>query len=434
MVRGYNYVVDMRAFIDRSVEGVYRLFAFSVPFAVIAIPLGSYYFSLATFFLLVLDILFLLRGRFISTPLASVTLFLAWCLLAAVPRLSVGTYLPSLLALSTMLIPLVVSIPDVIRPQKIIQALIYGLIGSFLLAAYDVLVNVGLPPLTEIFSGVGLWGTEAIQESVYFGIYRAKSAQTEPSHYAHYLAFTYAILDQADRKGMRVPRARLLKTAITFFIFATVSLSGLIMFVGYLGMVGVIEWRQRILKKLFSPNFWALLPFLAFAGLLIAEFYGEGIAKYVSWTFGRLDDAITAVQLGLVQGSEASRARSATIFFEYWASQDWWGALVGEGYGNQEEWLVDNFGHLGGNISFARGSVHNNFAYVGITTGVMGFLLYVFNILVFVKKRYYVPVSIFGIWVLGHFAMGYLTFYRFWWPLILGIVIFKIRRKEEHGG
>jgi hypothetical protein len=127
-----------------------------------------------------------------------------------------------------------------------------------------------------------------------------------------------------------------------------------------------------------------------------------------------------------VKGSEASRARSATIFFEYWASQNWWGALIGEGYGNQSRWLIENFGHME-RTSFARGSVHNNFAYIGITTGVVGLFLYIYNIFVFVKSRYRVPLSVFGVWVLGHFAMGYLTFYRFWWPLILGAAIFQGR-------
>jgi hypothetical protein len=407
---------------DRAIERLYRVFAFSVPFATIAVPLGAYLFSVATFLLLCLDLLLVLRGRFQAAPLVSVTVFLAWCLLAAVPRLQVGTYLFSLLALTAMLIPLVVSIPDAVRPQKIIYALIYGLIGSFALAAWDIGVNVGLPPLHNVLSGIGIWGS--VDGSVYFGVYRAQSAQTEPAHYAHYLAFTYAILDQADRRELRVPYPRLLKAATTFFLFATLSLSGLIMFVGYLGMVVVIEWRRRILGKLFSLNFWGLLPFLVFAGVLIAEFYGEGIAEYISWIYGRLDDAVTAIQLGLVKGSEASRARSATIFLKYWASQDWWGALIGEGFGNQAKWLVENFGHLKG-TSFARGSVHNNFAYIGITTGVVGFLLYIVNIFVFIKERVSVPISIFGVWVLGHFAMGYLTFYRFWWPLILGIAIFE---------
>ncbi|WP_263834165.1 hypothetical protein [Salinibacter sp.] len=414
--------------IDDLISWVYKAFAFFIPFAVIATRIGDYFLSAATVFLLLLDALLLLRGRFRAAPLTSVFVFLAWCLLAAVPRLEVGTYLFSLLALTAMLIPLTVSVPDSLRPKKIIQAFVYGLIGSFVLAAYDLGVNIGFPPLYDIFSGIGIWG--GVDGSVYFGVHRVQAAQTEPAHYAHYLAFAYAILDQADRKGLRVTYPRLLKAATTFFIFATLSLSGLIMFVGYLGMVVVVEWRERLLGKLFSLNFWALLPFLVLAGVSIAGVYGKGIAEYAYWIYGRMEDAITAIQLGLVKGSEASRARSATIFLEYWASQNWWGALIGEGYGNQSGWLIENFGHMEG-TSFARGSVHNNFAYIGITTGIVGFFLYISNIFILYIKWSKIPISIFGVWLIGHFAMGYLTFYRFWWPLILSVAIFGVEDRAD---
>lgn len=417
---------------DRAIERLYRVFAFSVPFAIIAVPLGAYLFSVATFLLLCLDLLLVLRGRFLAGPLVSVAVFLAWCLLTAVGRLEVRTYLFSFLALASMLIPVTASITDAVRSQKVLQALVYGLIGSFILGAYQVGVNAGLPPLVEFFNAIGLGaagGTGGLDASVYFGFHRVQSAHTEPAHYAHYLVFSYALIDQADQRGIRVLHPRLIRGTIVFFIFATVSLSGLIMFFGYLGLVGLIEWRQRILGKLFSINFWGLVPLLVMVGLLISEYYGQGIWEYILWTYSRIEDAITAIQLGLVKGSEASRARSATIFIEYWDSQDWWTALVGEGYGNQSEWLIQNYGHLKG-TSFARGSVHNNFAYIGITTGVIGIILYLCFIVSLIRKRSGIPLAVFGVWIIGHFAMGYLTFYRFWWPLILGAAIFD-RRKTK---
>jgi hypothetical protein len=88
--------------------------------------------------------------------------------------------------------------------------------------------------------------------------------------------------------------------------------------------------------------------------------------------------------------------------------------------------LVENYGHLKG-TSFARGSVHNNFSYVGITTGIVGFSLYLFLIISLIKSKDKIPLAVFGVWIIGHFAMGYLTFYRFWWPLILGAAIFEKR-------
>jgi len=332
-----------------------------------------------------------------------------------------------------MLLPIAASVRHCIDSQKILQSLIYGLLASFLIAAWDIGVNVGLPPITDTVP-LGLWGTEKIQESVYFGVYRVKAAQTEPSHYAHYLAFMYAIVDQADRRGLHVPRATLLKVSIVFFLLMTISLSGLIMFMGYLGAVFVLEWRERILRKIVSPYFWLGIPVGVVAVASVLQQPGQNILEYPLWLWERMDKAIDAIQLGLVVGSEASRAGSITVVFEYWAQQDWFRTLVGEGYANHEYWLLQEYGHLSSlNVSFARGDIHNNFAMVGISTGAVGFAIYLTMILtIFLKSRSTIPVAIFYVWIIGHFAMGYFAFYRFWWPLILGLLIFEFEKKKSN--
>jgi hypothetical protein len=418
----------MRYILKKLIEKKYILFSFLIPFPVLGFTIGEYVFSAALFALIFIDILLILNGEFNAYSLAALFVFLFWCIIISVSRLEVDTYLFSFLALGTMFVPLVAIVPYSVRPKKIIRSLEYGLIVSFVLAAYEMGVNVGLTPLTEIFSGIGLWGTNEIQESVYFGVYRVKSGQTEPSHYAHYLVFSYAIVDQVDQKDIHVIKPYIIKCIIFTFLIATVSLSGLIMFVSYLGANVVLNWRKIIIKKLFTFKLWLGIPFLLLAGALVAGYYGQMITEYISWTFGRLNDAVAAVQYGLVQGSEASRARSAVIHLEYWASKNWWGAMIGEGYGNQSEWLISEFGHLKG-TSFAEGKMHNNFAYIGVTTGIVGFVLYLKTIYTLVLKNKKIPTEIVVVWIVAHFAMGFITSYRFWWPLLVGVTIFKNKNR-----
>lgn len=419
--------------LDRLLERSLQVFAFLIPFEVIGGTMGGgYILSVATIALLFADFLILIRGRFLWKPLAAVVVFLLWCFLTAVGRYPVPSYLPSLLALTAMLIPIVASTSRCIDPQKILKALVAGLLVSFLLAAWDVGVNLGLPPITETVP-IGLWGTDYIQESVYFGVYRVKSAQTEPSHYAHYLAFMYAVIDQADRRDLEVPRPVLLKVSIVFFLLMTISLSGLIMFIGYLGAVFFLEWRERILRKVMSPYLWLGLPIGVVSLVIVLQQTGQNVLEYPLWLWGRVDKAIAAIRLGLVVGSEASRAGSAAIVFEYWTQQDWLHTLTGEGYANHEHWLLQNYGYLSSlNASFARGDLHNNFAMVGIATGVIGFVMYIVMITSFAaRKRSMMPFSIFSVWIIGHFAMGYFAFYRFWWPIILGGLIFGLKKNKQ---
>jgi len=242
----------------------------------------------------------------------------------------------------------------------------------------------------------------------------------------------YAIVDQADRRSFDVSHPVFLKVSIVFFLLMTISLSGLIMFIGYLGAVFVLEWRERILRKIVLPYFWLGVPIGVVLIVFVLQQAGQNVLEYPIWLWERMDKAMTAIQLGLVAGSEASRAGSAVLVLEYWATQDWIHVLIGEGYANHEHWLIQKYGHLGSSmVSFARGDMHNNFALVGIATGAIGFILYLILIATFALGKHSVlPLSLVAVWVIGHFAMGYFAFYRFWWPIVLGVVIFS---SDWHG-
>lgn len=427
--------MDTRA-IDQVIGRVLRVFAFFIPFHLLGVVVGNYVFSISTFCLVFLNLLLLIRGHsFVKGTISWFYIFISWCLFVTYLRYPFSSYGMSFLALGAMLFPLCTRIPKSIERKSVLKALIYGAAASFVVASYEVGVNFGLPALTEVTS-LGLWGTSVPQESTYFGIYRVKAGESEPAHYAHYLTFVYATVDLADRYGYEIRRPRLLKSVLAIFLFATISLSGLILFVSYLSSVLVWEWRSRVLQKVTSEWFWVSIPLVFALALGVYQYMGEEISGYLSFMFGRIEDAWAAIQLGLISGSEASRARSATVVFEYWASQDWLHILAGEGYANYENWLKQTFGGMGGKLgsSFERGNVQNVFSAVGISTGVIGVISYLLFARSIFSRLSKIAVPLIVIWLVSHFAMGTLIGYRLWWPLLIGVTLFERYTVKDKGG
>lgn len=414
---------------DGLINKILISISFLLPFYLVGFRVGAYIFSATTFLFIALGAVFSARGVFRSSSLSVLYILVAWSFLVTFPRYSFSSYGMSLLALGAMTLPLCAPIPASVDRQSVLQALIYGAVASFVFAAYDLGVNFGLPPLTNVLN-VALWGTSVPQESSYFGVYRVKAAFSEPAHYAHYLTFVYALVDIASRRGYSVKNEALLKSFLLFFLFFTMSLSGLILFLSYQGSVLVWEWRERVLATISSVWFWLSLPLVFVLLVVVWQKAGDQIIGYVFFLFDRIDEAYTAIQLGLVSGSEASRARSATIVFEYWASQDILHLLVGEGYANYEEWLIQTFagrGEPGGpGSSFGRGNVQNVFSAVGISVGLIGLIVYcIFLWSMFGSKRYLFSCPFIICFLVYHCAVGILIGYRFWWPILIGMVLFR---------
>lgn len=409
---------------DRLYETILRSLAFFWPIYVIGFPIGAFHFTVSDGLLIAVGLIILSRGRFLASTLAIISVFMSWSLIVTLPRYEPSMYLLSWIGMGVMLLPFCGVIPDSIRSKKILDALYWGTVLSFGFAAYEIGVSlVGFPSLSEIFT-FGLW--PHVRTHDFLGMQRVKSTMIEPAHYARYLVFVYAILETAAYRGYTIQYEWLFKAVLLLALISTLSLSGIILLLFYIGIANLARWRQE-LRKLLFPQFWITALFSFF--LLTGSLYAAGVnpIDVVNLFVNRLGDVVEAVQLGIVVGSEGSRIQSTLVLFEYLSKQDSIYFFVGEGYSQASAWLTENYGHLPKSVSsFARGDLHNIFSLIGISMGAIGLILYCCIIANLVFRRgSEIPFPIVALWIVSHFSTGYILGYNFWLPLIIPIVVFR---------
>lgn len=409
---------------DRTFERCLQAVAFLWPLWVIGFPLGGYPFTGATFFLVVLGILILIRGLFWTQTLWVGVSFLFWALLSAFLRFPVDSYILSWLGLGAVLLPFFGTHPLTIRAHPILDALYWGCIVTFGFAAYELVLSfASLPPLKQTFS-FGLWVEGRTHE--FLGLTRVKATMAEPAHYARYLVFVYAILDTASRYGYRIRRESLFKLAWLGALLSTLSLSGLILGFVYFGTAFLVRWR-RGLQQLLRTRFWITLASVSL--IFIGSLYAAGIVPSDLYNLfsRRLEQVVDVIQLGIIVGSEGARVQSTLILFHYFAGQDFLHFLTGEGWAHVSGWLIEEYGHLPEDLtSFARGDLHNAYSVVGISTGFVGlglFLRFVWNVLS--SRLRPIPIPIAATWLVARLGSGYLIWATVWIPLLLSGLVFR---------
>lgn len=415
---------------ERTFEGSLGALAFLWPLWVVGFPLGGYSFTGATLVFIVLGVLVLARGRFWTRTLWIGTSFLLWTLLTTLPRFPVDSYILSWLGLGVVLLPLFGMYPYTIRARPILDALYWGCLVSFGFAFYELAVSfAGLPPLKKIFP-FGLWLEGRTHE--FLGITRVKGTMAEPAHYARYLMFAYAILDTATLYGYRIRNALFFKTVWGIALLSTLSLSGIILAFVYFGTTFLVRWRHG-LKKLFTARFWGVIAFLPL--VLAGSLYAAGVTPYEVYNLfaRRIEQVVEVIQVGIVVGSEGGRVQSTLILFRYLADQDLLHFFIGEGWAHFSEWLTERFGHLPEELtSFARGDLHNAYSVVGMSTGVVGLVLFLrllWNILS--SRLRPIPIPIATLWLVSRFGSGYLIWATVWIPLLLSGLIFRKLADEK---
>jgi hypothetical protein len=410
---------------ERAYEPLICAIAFSLPLYFLGIPSGGFDFTLLVVLVLVLDALILLNGKFVIGTTRALTIFVVWCFLTAVGRYSPSSYLVSLLGLIAVTFPLCGPVPQNVRPRRVLNGLIYGLLVTFVFAAYEVMINfVGVPPLESFFS-YGVWAN--IRTGEYLGFRRVKATFVEPARYAQYLSLVYAIIDAAGRRGVEIRYRRWLLGGILVALISTLSLSGVIIMAGYFGASFLLNARERLTAPLRSEQFWKMTLFVwTPLAVGIAVMYGDAVAEIAALFRERLDKVVEVIQFGILVGSEGSRVQSTLIMFDYVSGQDWVSVLIGEGYSNAEQWLQENFTFLlGTKASFARGDLHNIFSTVTISTGVVGLSAYVYVLYsVFRQRTRSVPLLFIAVVFVLHFATGYLLYTRLWMTILVAQIIF----------
>lgn len=406
---------------DGMVESLVYGVAFAIPLYIVGLHVGGFPLILPLVLLLVLDVVLLLRGRLQTGTTAVIAFFLVWCLLTAAGRHPPSSYVLSLILLAAILFPFCVSYPRV-DPSKLIRWLLYGTYTTFFFAIYEVGMNVlGLPALEDYIT-VGTF--EIARSGSYLGFQRVNGTYVEPAGYALYLVYVYALLDIAARQGVEIPNLRWKRAAILLVLLATLSFSGVVLLVGYLGASLVFDQRRRIARTLLARSFWkgvlAFLPVVAVVGYL----YGETIYSVGALFVSRFNTVVMVLETGTLTGSEGGRIQSTLITFDYWQEEGGWKVLMGEGYTHHNSWLVNNFWYLPEGSSFRRGDVHSIFSVVGIATGVVGYVTYI--LLVYsIVRAFRIPLTFAALWILAHLSTGFLIDVQFWLPVLVAGTLFS---------
>jgi hypothetical protein len=408
---------------QRLIETLLCALALTLPLYIVGVPLGGFDFSAATFILMALGGVMLVRGRLLAAPAAAAALFMAWCLFTAMPRHPVGSYLLSWLGLGVVLLPLCGALPKKLDTERVFRAFVYGGLLSLGFAAYEVGVAVaGLPAPEQLFS-FGLWDQTRTHD--FLGLRRVKATFQEPAHYARYLVlFLVIVVEARRRRGFEVPYGPWVIWLVPVALLATLSLSGVVLMMAYGGASLAVQWHRWI-RVFTHARVWIGLAFglLALEGALQAS--DTSLAEVVGLFVGRLVDAWAAVRFGIAQGSEGSRITSSLLLFDFVSDQGPVQRWTGVGYAHVDTWLRANYGYLGVLSSISRGDLHNTFSLVTLSTGLVGLTLYlVFLWQTATPRRGALPATLVVAWLVAQAGTGFLIGYQMWATILLARAIF----------
>ncbi len=414
--------------IDGAIETLLRWAAFSTPLYIVGIEIAGYPVTLPLVLVVLLDIALVFRGTVRPASFAVISVLLGWFLLTAVGRYPPGSYILSLSVLGLILFPFAASLPGNVRPKRILRWFIYGAISTSIFVGWEIGMNVvGLPALEDLFP-YGTFGTA--RSGTYLGFQRINATYVEPAGYATYLVFLYALLDLSEYKGIPLKRRGLMKVITAGMVVLLLSLSGIILLLGYLGCSFLLHRRRKILDVVSSGTFWArsFATGVLFSGLLAV--YWPTVQEVYNLFAGRIEQIFIVIDRGIFSGSEGGRVQSALVVFRYWGEQGFWEALYGEGYAHHEQWLMREYWYLPPMSSFRRGDLHNIFSAVGIATGIVGYLLYL-SFLTTLARGYQLPLGFVGLLVLAHGATGFLIDVQFWLPVLIGTIVLGNRGEPK---
>lgn len=399
-----------RARARRSVPDAGLLFMLgaTLAFPQLGVPLNEFFVLSLTS---VLGLVFAVRRwrRLGWQPLhqAAAVMLLVFAATAAT-RFPVSSYALSIGALGFAVLPLLTPATSDGEVRALVRGLMVGLWLTLALALTTILIQIsGLVPLLGPVASL-LVGAE--QTGLFLGYIRPTAGFTEPSHLAIYLATVYVALDLLARAGLSPGRSR---PFVALGVVFTGSVSGLVLFVAYLAA----GWLGGLRRALFGRLSGAGLVRAAavIGGLLLIAAYllstGPESDEYALRLIRALDD----FQTGNLVGSEGSRVNAILALPAYWASAGLPGVLVGTGYANYGDWLIDTFGLLNVSATFSRGEVDSILVVVFLSTGLVGFTAY----LVFLYRAFghrvamaNLPVLVFVLTM--NFSYGYLIAGLYW--------------------
>jgi O-antigen ligase len=396
-------VISLKRLADWSLKAFFLTF----PLLNVGLAIGGYPLPIPTCCLLVYECAILGQGciRVRPTILFSAAAFAVWALAVTAFRYPLASFAPSLMMLMVLWVPFWLIRRDLDGLQNSSSWFVWGLIMCFVIAFYQLLTNLlPLSPLETIVP------TIVAQRTAPVGRFsRLNALMVEPSFLAIYLAFAYMVL---DRLWQGSPKARLLlKGGVLFFMAFTFSLSGIGVWLAYMGFkyLSLLRYRRWLKRILVTVAVVALLGlgFFAFMGW-------DTPARYVQYLQARLEKSLKVITTGDLtdNSSEGQRAGAISLAIYYVQHEN---PLWGEGYATSDDWISRHF--------VTTGYVHNIYSYLLISVGFVGLVLYV-GFLVSLR----LPLlgrddpyheAFFFAWLVTAMATGHLIFYYYWGYLYL---------------
>lgn len=372
------------------------------PLANLGIHFGYFPISIPAFLLYLLSICLLgyLRSENFVTLLVFAACIL-YFLATSIYRWPLGWALNPVLAFS------MISLGVIIYENKIGESfIIKSLIISVLLALFASLVQVVLYSSGLNFSNIfgDLVFNKALADQRFSGL-RLKGLFIEPAHQGIFGAtIVFITLNFLTGKKYKKKMILFFLSAGTFLSIASFSLSGFVLLFSV--VLCYIVTNKGIFRKAF------ILGLLGSLVLAILSF-SPVMQEIVIERFISASENVTTFDL---RNHESSRLHSYLLFYEYTKDKGPMGFFFGEGYGNYEYWLINNFS--GSFTSFAEGKVANMLVAIFIGAGILGVILFLFYIFCLLRIGIFQSIPIFWFLFTLFFVFGTLVEANLWATLI----------------
>ena len=406
-----------------NIKNLYNVIIFLSPFFIIGFRFLGYPISIAFVFLIVLTILLISKRYFHANLLFSLLLFLGWSLLTSLFRISIFQYLPSLISLVLVTLPLVA--------KKEILKLDIRKIDKLLLITYFIIViywsyqyiayYLRLPTfdnLLPLTTGLKFFWTSFVK------IPRFSSFFSEPAHLVVYILTLYILVDR-----------RLIEYGSKFNIFIKISGILIILFTvslkgfGILIIYYVVSYYKKafsilitfkISKSVFNTVLIAFFTFVIISFLYFVQM-SKGLNQIVDSFIIRFEKVEKVIAGTKVDGSEAIRINVVKLGSEYLQEEGLLKFFYGEGFAQHDIWVLNN-----ALDRYPDGKINNVYIIILLSTGIVGlifFLIFIFTVI----KSYNIDVSLAIVFLLFLFFSGYLIIYLNWISLLL-FSIYSVKR------
>ena len=417
---------------SKSAKFFVAAFFFTFSLESFGFKFAGYPISVPLFFLFLSVVMTLLYGKVRGLPFLFGLMFIIWAVYTNIDRHVLSSYILSVAALLLLGIPLVMRVPIFNPTIFMIKWFLYGGVLSFIFLYYDLcIIYLHFPTLSQLFPFV--------MPQAICPLPRVTASMPEPSFYATYLVFLYACTDfWIQNKGLKSKYIVLLKMHIFIGLVLTLSLSGLLL----IGIYFLFKFLGNIVpkvNKMLRGRVLVILPEKSFVAMvvftIILLFQLLNMNSIFSYIYGRVHSIPTAILNVDYSGSVGKRVNAINTALLYLRTGGILEITSGEGYANYEDWLEGQFSTSYSSVGIAR-TIQNIFAVIIISTGLVGFFLYIgFITVIFYSCKDRLGVSFLIIWLAYHFTTGHLIIYPLFGYLYLaatkGIVLKSVHKQID---